>query len=157
MNCELCGKKIGKPKKVRVEGSTLQVCEQCARHGEEVLEHKNKDVKELLSRVNKSKSKNIRRKGFGEEGKTLVMDYPDKIREARLKQDLTQEELAKKLNEKKSVVAKLEKEDMRPSEDLRKKLERTLNVSLLEEIEQFSQTSEHKDAGLTIGDLIKEE
>jgi len=157
MNCELCGKTVGKPKKVRVEGSTLQVCEQCARHGKEVFEDKKADTEEMVKRINKSKTRRSRSKGFGDEGKTLVMDYPDKIREARLKQNLTQEELAKELNEKKSVVAKLEKKDMRPSESLRKKLERALDIDLMEEIEQFSQTSEHKEAGLTIGDLIKEE
>ncbi|MFO7792045.1 MAG: multiprotein bridging factor aMBF1 [Candidatus Saliniplasma sp.] len=157
MNCELCGKKVGKPKKVKVEGSTLQVCEQCARYGKEVLEKDDSDAKDIMSRVNKSRSRSRSSSGFDSDRKTLVMDYPDKIREARLGEELTQEELAKKLNEKKSVVAKLEKEDMRPSDSLRKKLEKTLNITLLEEIEQVSPTTEHTESGLTIGDLIKEE
>lgn len=157
MNCELCGKKVGKPKKVKVEGSTLQVCEQCARHGKEVLEKEDNDVKDMISRINKSRSRSRGSSGFDSERKTLVMNYPDRIREARLDEGLTQEELAKKLNEKKSVVAKLEKEDMRPSDSLRKKLEKTLDITLLEEIEEVTTTTEQHDSSLTIGDLIKEE
>ncbi|MFW6141011.1 MAG: multiprotein bridging factor aMBF1 [Candidatus Saliniplasma sp.] len=157
MNCELCGKKVGKPKKVKVEGSVLQVCEQCASYGKEVLQKKKGGTEERLNRVERKKRSRRSSAGFGNENKTLVMDFPDKIRKARLENDWTQEELAKNLNEKKSVVAKLERADMRPSDSLREKLEKTLNIILLEEIEQVSTTSQRNETGLTIGDLIKEE
>lgn len=155
MNCELCGKKVGRPKRVKVEGSVLQVCEQCASYGKEVLEKKKTDTEERLNRVNKGRTRSSR--GFGDESKTLVMDFPDKIRKARLENDWTQEELAKNINEKKSVVAKLERSDMRPSDSLREKLEKTLDITLLEEIEKVSTSTQHQGDGLTIGDLIKEE
>ena len=155
MNCELCGKKVGRPKRVKVEGSVLQVCEQCASYGKEVLEKKKTDTEERLNRIKKGRTRSSR--GFGDESKTLVMDFPDKIRKARLENDWTQEELANNLNEKKSVVAKLERSDMRPSDSLREKLEKTLDITLLEEIEKVSTSTQHQEGGLTIGDLIKEE
>ena len=71
---------------------------------------------------------------------------------------LKQEDFAKKINEKLSVVSGIESGRHKPSMELAKKIGRFLRISLVEEIED---KEEEKIAGkgaseeLTIGDLIK--
>jgi len=158
MTCELCGKDVSKTVTVKVEGSEMDVCEGCKSYGKEVLssEKKNQSTKEVLQRI-KDKKKSSTQNEYEEKIEELALDYSERIENARLKKDLTQKELAKKINEKKSVIAKLEKEDMRPSEELRKKLENTLNIKLTEKIERTPTKPSEKTEGLTIGDLIEEE
>lgn len=157
MNCELCGKEVVNPKKVMVEGSTLHVCDECSSYGKEVLKEKKDSSSDVMNRLEKNKKRRSSKEVYGETQKELAIDYPEKIRDSRQEKELTQEELSKKINEKKSIINKLEKADMRPSDELRKKLERVLDIDLMEEIEDVH-PSEHNDSeGLTIGDLIKEE
>ncbi len=157
MACELCGKDVGKTTTVKVEGSEMEVCEDCKKYGKEVLtsEKKNQSTKEVLQRIQEKKSQS-RSGGYEEATEELALDYSERIENARLENDLTQEELAKKINEKKSVIAKLEREDMRPSEDLRRKLENTLDIKLTEKIESAPIKTTQETEGLTIGDLIEE-
>ena len=143
-----------------VEGSNLQVCQECAKYGKEVFssEGKSGSKNEILSRIEKRKRRRQSKKAYGDEKEALAMDYPERIRKARLEKDLTQKELSKKINEKRSVIAKLEKADMRPSDNLRKKLESTLGINLMEEIEEVHPSKkENENKGLTIGDLINQE
>jgi putative transcription factor len=48
---------------------------------------------------------------------------------------MSQEELALAIKEKASLLKKLEREDLRPTDGIRKKLERVLGISLNETIE----------------------
>ncbi len=157
MNCELCGKKIGKPSTVEIEGSTLQVCQDCSRHGKEVFDSDKGGVSkdEIMKRIQRKKEAYSSTRNQGGK-KELALDYSDRIKEARIGMSLNQEDLAKEVHEKKSVVAKLEKGDLRPSDDLIKKLESTLHIELMEEYQKPKTTSVKSGKGLTIGDLIKE-
>ncbi|MBS3781752.1 MAG: TIGR00270 family protein [Candidatus Thermoplasmatota archaeon] len=159
MTCELCGKEVSKTTTVKVEGSEMEVCEDCKKYGKEVLtsEKKNQSTKQVLQRIKNKKRTSGSSNKYEEKIEELALDYSERIENARLEDDLTQEELAKKINEKKSVISKLEKEDMRPSEDLRKKLENTLDIKLTEKIERTPTKTSEKTEGLTIGDLIEEE
>lgn len=159
MNCELCGKEIGKPREVMIEGSRLQVCEECAQYGKEVISESSEDAtsNEIMQRIEKKKRERESRMAYDDKNVELAIDYPEKINKARLDKDWTQEDLAKKINEKRSVIAKLEKADMRPSEELRKKLERTLDIDLMEQIEEVQMTETEESGGMTIGDLIEGE
>ena len=60
----------------------------------------------------------------------IVDNYGWKIKETRRKMGLKQEDLARKINEKQSLLQKIEKEEIIPSEEARKKIERVLNISL---------------------------
>jgi putative transcription factor len=69
---------------------------------------------------------------------------------------VSQEGRGKKINEKKSVVAKLEHGDMVPDEKLVKKLERALDISLKEELSPVSPPKKTDSAkSMTLGDFIK--
>ena len=69
----------------------------------------------------------------------VVSDYAQKIRKAREKMGLTQEEFAKKLAEKWSIMQKIESGQFKPSIEMARKLERILNIEL---IEQYSEGGE---------------
>jgi putative transcription factor len=60
----------------------------------------------------------------------IAQDYDERIRNARESANLTQEELAQKLNEKASLMRKLEHGDTLPSDDVQAKLEGELDISL---------------------------
>lgn len=60
----------------------------------------------------------------------LAADWPQRIRSAREARQWTPEDLGKRLNEKKSVVLKLEAGSFRPPDALVRKLEHMLAVRL---------------------------
>jgi putative transcription factor len=60
----------------------------------------------------------------------VVQDYDDRIRDGRADRGLTQEELADQLNEKASLIRKLERGDVLPNDTVQRKLEKALDLSL---------------------------
>jgi putative transcription factor len=60
----------------------------------------------------------------------LAQDYDERIRSARESAGMSQEDLASQLNEKASLIRKLEHGDTLPSDDLQRKLERALDIDL---------------------------
>lgn len=159
MICELCGRDVPRLKKVIIEGVVLNVCDECAKFGKEIKGNEiPKDVKYLPPEVVRERLERKRRKrrDYLEEEEVLIDDYPRVIREARERMGLTQDELAKKILEKKTVISKIERGEMRPDEKLIKKLEKALNIKLKEKISPFYRKEEEKkSSALTLGDLIK--
>lgn len=160
MICEMCGVEVPRLRRIVIEGSTLEVCQQCEKFGQDYEEIKDREgivgrdtIAERLERREKRlKSRDVLEKS----GKELAFDYPKRIRTARAKAGLNQEELAKKINEKKSVVAKLETGDMIPDNKLVKKLERALDISLMETVGPIQAPKHREDSrAMTLGDFIK--
>lgn len=116
MDCEVCGKRIiGKPYRVSIEGVVVSACERCSSLGYRLREvDRAAAAGELFDMPE------------------LVEEYPKLIRQARERLGLRQEELARRLLERASVVKKLEAGDLRPDERLIRKLQRVLNVRLTE-------------------------
>ena len=88
----------------------------------------------------------------------VVQDYDDRIRTARESKGLTQEELAKQLNEKASLIRKLERGDVLPSDSVQRKLERELGIDLTmggsgDDDAEWSAGS--STSGTTLGDVVK--
>jgi putative transcription factor len=91
-----------------------------------------------------------------EETYDLVADYSKLIKEARAAREWKQETLAAKINERTSVINKLERGDIRPDDALVKKLEKELGIVMKEKVPVIK--PESKATGgkeLTLGDLIK--
>jgi len=88
----------------------------------------------------------------------IIEDYTMKIRQAREKLGLTHEDLAKRINEKTSVIGKLETGKISPSNILATKLEHALKIKLLTPITEEKaapQTPKVANRELTLGDLIQ--
>jgi len=162
MLCELCGMEAKQLHLTQVEGTTLRLCPNCARYGKEIVKkqpapppepqvEQRPVVRRQAVRPRKRGPKNI----YEQITKDLVEDYHKRIIEARMKRDWSQEDLGKKINEKKSVIAMLESKSMKPDDKLVRKLEKTLDITLMEESKEFSYTAKSGSRGLTIGDLIR--
>jgi len=87
----------------------------------------------------------------------LAQDYDELIRQAREKKGLSQAELAKELNEKASLIRKLERGDTLPSDSVQTKLERNLGIDL----DAGGSSGEDEDwsggsaTETTLGDVVK--
>jgi len=86
----------------------------------------------------------------------LLNDFAEKIRSKREKLGLKQSEFAKKISEKESIIHKLETGEFKPSLELASKLEKVLNIKLIEEYEEEHLSHTKTDSTIaTIGDLVK--
>ncbi|MEN2974065.1 MAG: helix-turn-helix domain-containing protein [Candidatus Caldarchaeales archaeon] len=91
-----------------------------------------------------------------------VEDFGRLIREARERMGLTQEEFAKQLNEKVTIIKKIEAGEFNPSIELSKKIERLLKIKILvpsieEDLEQISKYVEkgEKQKSVSLGLFFK--
>lgn len=142
--CEICGRPIkGKGREIFVESAKLTVCSNCQRHGTAVQE----------------KPREFARKpqfSSAEEESEIDEEYPSLVRKAREKMGWTQKDLARTINEKESVIHRIETGHMSPSPKLARKLENVLNVKLLEKVESPELAhSRGRTDELTIGDIIR--
>jgi len=158
--CELCGKNVTFTKKVTVEGVGLEVCSDCAKFGIEAKKEPKKEepaakpiiTQRLEVRERRGKPRDIYESGMREE---FVDDYAERIRNARSKKGMSQKDLAMKLNEKLTVLSKVEAGDMRPDDKLVSKLEKELGIKLKEKPAEVLAGKEGPKASLTLADLIK--
>lgn len=134
MQCELCGKAEKNLKKVSLEGAILLLCQSCAKFGTGASTGAFRNIAPAdIARGLEKRKKFLEEKDiFAEIRGELAQDYPERIRNARLKLSLTPEELGKRINERKTIITKLESGAMLPTEKQLKKLERALNIKLTE-------------------------
>jgi putative transcription factor len=88
----------------------------------------------------------------------VVEGYDTKIRQAREQLGLSHEDLGKRINEKASVLRKLETRKMEPNNILVTKLEHALKIKLLTPItkeEGRKEAVKSPSQELTLGDLIQ--
>src|SRR5579885_3138549 len=119
--CEVCGVNIASESFiVEIDGAILSVCSKCAKLG------KPAKVTPMHESVTHSST-------FDSEEELVVReDFATVLRNARESMHLTQEQIGMKINEKSSVIAKLESGKMKPSIALAKKLEHVMKIRLLE-------------------------
>lgn len=161
MICELCGSNVPRTKLVMVEGAAVNVCPGCEKYASSNAV-KTKEGKVMLPSVAErlgDRQRRMRQRDVLTRGeKELVFDYPQRVRRGRQKMSMSQEDLAKSLNEKKSIIVKIENGDIRPTDKLIAKLERTLDITMKEylETDDDEQDSGHQySKGMTLGDFIK--
>ncbi|HJX05926.1 MAG TPA: multiprotein bridging factor aMBF1 [Candidatus Nanoarchaeia archaeon] len=149
--------------KIELEGTMLNVCEKCSSFGRVIGRIKQAEpvkAKKKQGRIAQAASEGmLKPKKTTETVQLVVSNYSDIIKRGRERLGLKQEEFAKKLNEKESVIHKLESGQIKPNIDLARKLERFLKVALVEEVEieggeGVSDARKGATDNLTIGDMI---
>jgi len=85
----------------------------------------------------------------------LADDFSARIRRAREERGWKQADLGAKINEKVSVIAKLESSTITPGDALVRKLEKELGIRLKELVQPVAAKKQAASAALTLGDLIK--
>ncbi|WP_101297763.1 multiprotein bridging factor aMBF1 [Halegenticoccus soli] len=170
--CEMCGAEKPSLTTTKVEGAELELCDNCKGFGTEVrTESSGSSASTKYSTSSSSKSSTAsqssggasagsgstrRRRDMFDDMDEIATDYDDRIRRAREGMGLSQEDLAKQLNEKASLIRKLERGDMLPNDTIQRKLERKLDISLTE----GGDTDEAEWSGggsttTTLGDVVK--
>ena len=148
--CDMCGKET--PSVIaEIEGTQLNVCEKCSRFGKII-----KKINMIIEKPRKAK----KRKSANVEEKEIIEfiseSFGKKVKDSREKLGLKQEDFAKKINEKVSVIHNIESEHHEPSIELARKLEKFLHIQLVEQKEVEKISSTKKSSGnLTIGDLMQ--
>jgi len=162
LRCEVCGHKIyGNSYKVIIEGARLTVCSQCSKHGKLVWEEptpKTLKPRPKTPLASKIQSKN-QPETLMDTSLELIENFDVKIKQAREKLRLSHEDIGKKINEKVSVLKKIETGKIVPNNKLTAKLEHALKIKLLVPAskEKIPQTKTIKTVSreLTLGDLIQ--
>ena len=164
MNCEICGKEIfERHRRVIIEGSKLVVCGKCSEFGETTwkgtietsnIGEANKLMPLLRMAKNRLRSKNTSK---NLEDYDIIEDFADSIQKGRRKMGISQEELAKLLKERLSVIQKIESDKISPSIKLSREIERVLKIELLTTQESTKKLDTKGDVGseLTIGDIFQ--
>jgi putative transcription factor len=159
MVCELCGKNVTFCKKVTIEGVLLDCCAECAKFGMESKKAVEKEPapKPIITQRLEIREKRGRPKDVltGVEKEELVDDFGSRIRDARSKKGLSQKDLAMKINEKLTVLSKIEVGQMRPDDRMVGKLEKELGIKLREKVVETQVAKGMSSSSLTLADLIK--
>jgi|TARA_B100001964_G_C13709435_1_gene369623 putative transcription factor len=130
-----------------VEGTELQVCKDCSGFG---------SVKRKISTKPAFERKILPKQVKPEIIEVINPEYASMVKKKRESLSISQENFAKKINEKVSLIHHIETGKTEPSIALAKKLERFLNISLVKQDEQIPVHIEKSSSeAMTIGDMIK--
>ena len=176
VQCEMCGSEVSDPNRVKIEGAELDVCDECTDFGTEIRTESSSSASTKYSTSSSgstggassstsSNSTSSSSSGGGGGGgqdmfddiDEVAQDYDDRIRTAREAMGISQEDLAKELNEKASLIRKLEHGSILPSDDVQKKLERKLDIDLTTggAADSGDWESESSGEGYTLGDVVE--
>jgi len=171
VQCEMCGTEVSSPSRVKIEGAELDVCDECTDFGTEL---KTEDSSSTSTKYSTSSSESSgssgssspssssssgggRRRDMFDEMDEIAQDFNDRIRSARESKGLSQKELAQQLNEKASLIRKLEQGNSLPSDDVRTKIEKSLGIDLSAggstDDEEWS--GGESDGSYTLGDVVQ--
>lgn len=148
MNCEMCGKKTEDIYRTNIEGVEMKVCGGCSKYGKVLGSAKKESPKKQVNaRVQEA---------IAERVEVVVPDYSEILRKTRERLGMKQEDFAKKVNEKESQIHKMETGSIMPDLKTAKKLEKMLQIRLVEEyVERQNPVVKSKESIMTLGDMIK--
>ena len=162
--CEVCGREVRAVNEIALEGAKLLACSRCAKLGEPVrrpttrpytskprtaLHPSSPPSHQIPSYRRKTKPR------YSPRELVAVEDFRHLIRKAREHRDMSQQDVARKLNERASVIAKLESGKMTPTIKIARKLERLFNLTLLEEAESIDLSPASHPSNTTLGDVVQ--
>ena len=143
----MCGS-VGKLYETTIEDAKLRVCHDCSKFGKVTGVIEQEESNEITSKHSNNSKTEIMQ--------IVVDDYATKIRKKRESLGLKQEEFAKKISEKESLVQKIESGHFEPSLGLAKKIGKFLEIKLTEEYEEkHEKLVQSKADSFTLGDFIK--
>ena len=150
-DCEMCGIDSVKLADAIIEGTLLKVCGKCGGYGDVI------SVEPQEVRSEKPIQK-VPRKIFVEDSVNFVIEGAGMIvKSAREGRGLKQSQFASMIGVKESMIHKIETSMMKPDLSIAKKIERILDVKIIEgykDPEKGVQLNLN-DGDLTVGDLIK--
>ena len=176
----MCGKFAGPDlSECEVDGAKMLLCPKCSKFGTKVSDkpiHVYEDETEVAFVKNKPGGKGpsvshvkvsssttttapqtSRRYGRDvlTSNEVLIDDYGETIKDTRKAKGWSLEQFAQMINEKASLLQKIEKGEFNPTENLIVKIERKLDISLREEAAAPFYTGPSSKKETTLGDVVK--
>ena len=142
--CDMCGKETNLVQ-AEIDGAELKVCSNCSKYG--LIKKKIREQTYKPRFANKKTQPDFK----------IVNNYSFLIKQARESKGLKQEDLARAIAEKESVIHQLESSKLKPNFKLVNKLEVFLNISLMKQVETSLKSEKNigfKSSNVTIGDLL---
>jgi len=181
VQCEMCGTETANPNRIKVEGAELDVCDECTDFGTELQTGETESTTSTKystssgssssqSSSGRSRSTSTttssggssgggggRRDDIYEDVDELAQDFDQQIRSARERADLSQAELARELNEKASLIRKLEHGETLPTDELQRKLEGYFDIDLSAggSVDETEWESDSSTGEYTLGDMVE--
>ena len=174
-SCELCGRNMkGRGRNVTIEGASMLVCPQCAaRFGGQPTSSESRltstprlrpswvggperPTHTQPRRTTSPKPRPKPKSGVLIDELELIEDYAKKIRTARQRKNISQEELAQKIGERISTLQSIEAGRLKPTGKTIRGLERELEISLLEPVGAvpIKVSKDRAGPGPTLGDRV---
>ncbi|MFC7057633.1 multiprotein bridging factor aMBF1 [Halovenus salina] len=170
VQCEMCGTETASPNRVKIEGLNSMSVTSVPNSGPRSKPTRDRPRRRRsipravrVRRVRAAPQHHGQHRWWGsrrdiyDEMDEIAPDYDERIRNARESAGLTQDELAKQLNEKASLMRKLEHGETLPSDDVREKIERGLDISLTTSggSDETDWESDDATGGYTLGDVVE--
>lgn len=154
MACDICGKD-GQMFRAIIEGSEMKVCQICAKFGKVLTRFKTpSEVKQQHKIQQRTAIRDATPKP--EMISVIIEGYAKLLKEKREKAGLTLEDLGKKLNEKESLLHRIESGAIEPNIAVARKLEKFFGIKLVEEHEEKHQGFvAGRTEEMTLGDFVK--
>ena len=136
----------------------MVVCKECSKLGK--IQKAPPKPKFVRQNEKGRKTTNARKRNYSrrdEPTEELVEDFALKIRNARESKDWSREDLGRKINERVSVITRIETGKMTPDLKLTKKFEKALNIKLLEKVNDIdlNQFVSNTSGERTLGNIMK--
>lgn len=158
--CPVCGGIIwGKGQKVLLEGAKITVCDNCAQHGKKIYKSpSNVNITKPRQSRPQSAVRKQSLKPKGVEELEIVLDYAKRIRNVRDNLNLNQDQFAQKLNEKPSLLKRIESGKVEPTLKLVKKILKVYNIQLIKKADDTEFNTQEtkfmkKSTGSSLGDI----
>ncbi|MFO1534157.1 MAG: multiprotein bridging factor aMBF1 [Thermoplasmatota archaeon] len=159
--CEMCGKKVG-TRRYMVEGTVMNLGLECAKYGTPMDAPAPAGSQAAVQQgLERRAQRMTSRSVYEQEQWVVVDDYGPRIHKAREAKGLSHEQLGNKVQARVPELKHIEAGKLRPGDDLAKKLEKELGITLMEKVEGpppavAGTKKPAAGAGLTIGDLLKD-
>ena len=131
-SCEICGTQILEyGEKVYVEGNLITVCKTCSKRGKPL---KNQQEIQRKPAMRPKKIEKLDKITF-DDSAILINNFSEVIRNSRMANGLTHEQLGLLIKERVSLLRKIESGTLKPDEGVSRKLERFFRINLYTEVE----------------------
>ncbi|MFX0000485.1 MAG: multiprotein bridging factor aMBF1 [Candidatus Hodarchaeota archaeon] len=158
--CPICGSIIwGKGQKILLEGAKITVCHNCAQYGIKI--RKSPTITQNKQLTSNDKSKPLKRQVLKKDGIDdfeIIPEFAEKIKNIRSSLELNQDQFAQKLNEKPSLIKRIEAGRVEPTIKLAKKIEDVYKIKILRKVDEIDTRITNnkymkKSSGSSLGDI----
>ncbi|MHB8633522.1 MAG: multiprotein bridging factor aMBF1 [Thermoplasmatota archaeon] len=157
MECEMCGKVVP-TRRYLVEGTAMNLGLECSKYGTPLDAPAPAGSPAAMQQGLERRAQRMTSRSVYEgEALVLVEDFGRVIQRSREAKSWSLEQLGNKVSARVPELKHIEAGKLRPGDDLARRLEKELGITLMEKVEAaIPGASKKAGAGLTIADILKD-